>query len=147
MTIYLDSEYRCHLTNDGTRRPIETDAFDGKCAAYIEGYRYIPVGESWTRADGEVFHGEMIAPAEDYSALAKAQAQHEKDEAQRWGSLGIPQEQGMTASRNYPAESFLAVQGQLYRVIHGIRNGGSIITGQNVVPITTEDYIQIITEG
>ena len=72
MTIWLDSDYRCHLTDGGAYRAVETDVFDGKCAAYIEGYRYIPVGESWTRADGEVFHGEMIAPAEDYGALAKA---------------------------------------------------------------------------
>ena len=88
MTIWLDSDYRCHLTDGGAYRAVETDVFDGKCAAYIEGYRYIPVGESWTRADGEVFHGEMIAPAEDYSALAKAQAQHEKDEASHLEELG-----------------------------------------------------------
>ena len=41
MTIYLDSDFRCHLVDDGTRSPIETDAFDGKCASYIEGYRYV----------------------------------------------------------------------------------------------------------
>lgn len=88
MKIYLDSDYVCHLTNDGTMQAVETDVFDGKCSEYIEGYRYIPAGESWTRADGEVFHGEMIAPAEDYSALAKAQAQHEKDEASHLEELG-----------------------------------------------------------
>lgn len=147
MIIYLDSDFRCHLINDGTRRPVETDAFDGKCAAYIEGYRFVPAGESWTRSDGAVFNGLMISPAEDYSRLEKAQRQYELDEAVRWTSMDIPQEQGMTATRNYPAESFLAVQGQIYRVLHGIRNGGSIITGQNVVPITTEDYIRFITEG
>ena len=69
MTIYLDSEYRCHLTNDGTRRPVETDAFNGKCAAYIEGYRYIPDGESWTRSDGAVFNGLMVAPAKAYDRI------------------------------------------------------------------------------
>ena len=147
MTIYLDSDYRCHLTNDGSRRPVEIDAFDGKCAAYIEGYRFIPTGENWTRPDGAVFAGEMIAPAEDYARLEKAQRQYEQDEAVRWGGLDIPQEQDFTATRNYPAESFLAVQGQLYQVIHGIPNGGRIITGQNVKPITTQEYINIITEG
>lgn len=69
-------------------REAETDFFDGKCAAYIEGYRFVPRGETWVREDGEVFHGEMIAPAEDYSALAKAQAQHELDEAAHLEELG-----------------------------------------------------------
>lgn len=73
-TIYIDNDYRCHAANpDGTFREVETDAFDGKCDAYIEGYRYIPAGESWTREDGEVFAGEMIAPAVDYSELDDAQ--------------------------------------------------------------------------
>ena len=81
MTIYLDSCFRCHLTDDGTMRMTETDAFDGKCAAYIEGYRFIPAGESWTRSDGAIFHGEMVAPAESSAALDRAQAQHEADMA------------------------------------------------------------------
>lgn len=71
MTIYLDSDFRCHLVDDGTRSPIETDAFDGKSAAYIEGYRYVPAGENWTRPDGVIFYGKMIAPAEDYVRLEK----------------------------------------------------------------------------
>ena len=74
MKVYLDSDFRCHLTNDGTMKEAETDFFDGKCAAFIEGYRFVPAGESWTRSDGVVFHGEMIAAAEDYGALEKAQA-------------------------------------------------------------------------
>ena len=88
MTIYLDSDFVCHLINDGTMRETETDFFDGKCAAYIEGYRFIPAGESWTRADGAVFHGEMVAPAEDYGALAKAQQQYETDEVAHLAELG-----------------------------------------------------------
>lgn len=81
MTIYLDSDYRCHLSAGEGMQAVETDIFDGKCAIYIEGYRFVPAGESWTRADGVVFTGLMVAPAEDYSALAKAQAQYEADEA------------------------------------------------------------------
>ena len=73
MKIYLDVEYRCHLTDDGTMKEAETDFFDDKCTVFIEGYRFIPAGESWTRRDGVVFHGEMIAPAEDYDSLTKAQ--------------------------------------------------------------------------
>ena len=83
MTIYIDSDFRCHLTDDGTMRPVETDFFDGKCKAYVEGYHLVPEGESWTSPDGKVFHGGlMIFPAEDYSALAKAQVQYEADMAQ-----------------------------------------------------------------
>lgn len=81
-TIYLDSDFKCHVADDGTMTAVETDAFDGKCDAYIEGYRYVPSGETWTRSDGAVFYGEMIAPWKDYKELAAAQAQHERDNAE-----------------------------------------------------------------
>jgi hypothetical protein len=77
-TIYIDSEYKCHITDDGTMTAIETDYFDGKCDAFIEGYRFVPDGETWTRSDGAVFHGEMIAPWEDYAELDNAQREHER---------------------------------------------------------------------
>ena len=88
MTIYLDSDFRCHLSDGGSMRPIETDLFNGKCSAFIEGYRFVPVGESWTRADGAVFRGQMIAPAEDYSRLEKAQQQYEEDESIHLAEIG-----------------------------------------------------------
>lgn len=78
-TIYIDPDFKCHVTDDGTMTAVETDFFDGKCAAFIEGYRYIPSVESWTRSDGVVFHGEMIAPFKPYNQLAAAQAQYEAD--------------------------------------------------------------------
>ena len=70
MTIYLDDDFKCHVENDGTMREVETDFFDGKCTEFIEGYRFVPDGESWTREDGAVFTGEMIAPWRDYTELA-----------------------------------------------------------------------------
>lgn len=80
MTIYIDSEYRCHTTNpDGIYREIKTDFFDGKCATFIEGYRFVPDGESWTRSDGKTFTGEMVAPWTDYILLEVAQLQYELD--------------------------------------------------------------------
>lgn len=88
MTIYLDSDFRCHLTDDGTRRPTETSFFDGKCASYIEGFRFVPAGETWTRPDGAVFAGEMITAAEDSRALVRAQEQFELDEAAHAEELG-----------------------------------------------------------
>ena len=88
MKLYLDGEYRCHtLPADGLREA-ETGFFDGKCASYTEGFRFVPPGESWTRADGTVFQGEMIAPAEDLRMLEKLQAQHEADEQAHLAELG-----------------------------------------------------------
>ena len=81
MTIYIDNDYRCHISNpDGTLTAVETDAFDGKCPAYIEGYRYIPAGESWTRPDGVTFAGEMIAPWRDWRTLDVAQRDYEREQ-------------------------------------------------------------------
>ena len=80
--IYIDYEYKCHVTNDGTLTAVETDFFNGKCQTFIEGYRFVPAGESWTREDGKMFHGEMVAPWKNYTELAAAQAQYETDQAE-----------------------------------------------------------------
>ena len=77
-TIYLDSDYKCHLLNDGMTS-IETDAFDGKCQTFIEGYRFVPSGRSWTREDGKVFVGEMVSPWKSYFELDAAQREYEKE--------------------------------------------------------------------
>lgn len=74
MTIYIDSDYRCHTADDGTRRAFDVPFFDGKCTEFVEGYRYVPSGETWTRSDGQVFKGEMIAPCRDYSQIAEIQS-------------------------------------------------------------------------
>ena len=78
MVIYIDADYKCHVFNDGTMAPIETDFFDNKCTALIEGYRFIPAGETWVRHDGVAFSGEMIAPWQNYSELDSAQREYEK---------------------------------------------------------------------
>lgn len=80
MKIYIDSEFKCYATDqDGTFREVETSFFDGKCDTFIEGYRYIPSGESWTREDGVAFIGEMITPYKDHVILLACQEQYEKD--------------------------------------------------------------------
>ena len=79
-TIYIDNEFKCHTVNDGTRTPVETDAFDGKCDTFIEGYRIVPAGETWTRSDGEAFQGEMMAPWKDFKQLDAAQRQYEREQ-------------------------------------------------------------------
>ena len=71
--IYIDSDFKCHVSDpDCVYTAVETNVFDGKCAEYIEGYRFVPSGETWTRPDGVVFAGEMIAPWKDWRQLDDA---------------------------------------------------------------------------
>lgn len=80
MKIYIDSEFKCHINNhDGIFKEIETDFFNDKCDTFIEGHRFVPHGESWTRSDGYVFQGKMITAWKDYSELAYAQQEYERN--------------------------------------------------------------------
>ena len=74
MTIYIDSDYKCYTSEADGRRAIETDDFNGKCTEWIESFRFVPEGETWTREDGEEFRGEMVAPWKDLSNAYAAQA-------------------------------------------------------------------------
>lgn len=78
-TIYIDSDFKCHVSDDGTMTAVETDFFDGKCDAMTEGYRFVPAGQSWTRSDGAVFRGEMIAPWKPWEELDAAQRAYERE--------------------------------------------------------------------
>lgn len=93
MIVFVDKDYKCHVTNDGTMTAVETDFFDGKCDAFLEGYRLVPKGESWMRSDGVVFLGEMIAPWKDFALLDDAQRQYEQaliaDMQQALKTLGV----------------------------------------------------------
>ena len=75
MTIYIDSDYKCYVSAADGRRAIETNEFDGKCEEWIESYRFVPAGETWTREDGEVFTN-MTAPWKDLSEAYTAQADY-----------------------------------------------------------------------
>ena len=81
MKIYIDSDYKCHISLADGLTAVETDAFEDKCSRYIQGYRFVPAGESWTREDGHTFTGEMIAPWRDYAILAEFQAIYEEEQA------------------------------------------------------------------
>ena len=83
MTIYIDDDYKCHTSPGDGLTAVETYAFDGKCRQYIEGYRFVPAGQSWTREDGQVFTGEMVAPWRDYAILAEFQALYEEEQAKQ----------------------------------------------------------------
>ena len=81
MTIYIDNDYKCHVSPGDGLTAVETNAFDGKCGRYIEGYRLVPAGCTWTREDGQVFTGEMVSPWRDYAILAEMQALYEEEQA------------------------------------------------------------------
>ena len=83
MTIYIDNDYKCHVTDDGTRRAFDVSLFDGKCTEFIEGYRFVPSGETWTRPDGQVFAGEMITPCRDYSQISEIQTAVDRISAEK----------------------------------------------------------------
>lgn len=80
MTIYIDSDYKCHITTADGLTAVETDVFDGMCAAYIEGYRFVPAGASWTRPDGVIFQGEMVSPWKPWRELDSAQRAYEQEQ-------------------------------------------------------------------
>lgn len=80
MKIYIDSDYKCHTTPGDGLTAVETDVFDGKCPAYIEGYRFVPVGQTWTRPDGVVFQGEMVSPWKLWRELDAAQRAYEQEQ-------------------------------------------------------------------
>lgn len=80
MTIYIDSDYKCHTEPGEGLTAVETKFFDGMSPTYIEGYRFVPDGETWVRDDGETFTGEMVAPWTDWQELDKAQGVYEREQ-------------------------------------------------------------------
>lgn len=94
MKIYIDAEFKCHTTNpEGNFREFDGTFFDGMCDTFIEGYRYVPSGEIWTRPDGVTFSGEMIAPWKDWRELDEAQRDYEREQiaeyAEALKTLGV----------------------------------------------------------
>lgn len=83
MIVYIDSNYKCHVSQGEGMTAVDTEFFDGKCRQFIEGYRFVPAGETWIREDGQAFAGGMIAPWRDYEILSELQevAQEEQDKA------------------------------------------------------------------
>lgn len=80
MKIYLDEDFCCHTSSESAVTTIETDFFDEKAPGYIEGYRFVPAGESWTREDGAVFAGEMASPWKDWTELDAVQREYEREQ-------------------------------------------------------------------
>ena len=78
MKIYIDGDYKCHPGPGEGLRPVEAAFFRNAAPAYLEGYRFIPSGESRTGEDGTVFVGEMAAPWKDWEGLDRAQRVYER---------------------------------------------------------------------
>ena len=41
MKIYIDSNFKCYTASAEGRREFDAEFFDGKCGAFVEGYRYV----------------------------------------------------------------------------------------------------------
>lgn len=86
MKIYIDENYKCHVSNpDGIYTEIDTPKqFNGKCTAYIEGYRVRPEGYTYIREDGFVFgpEGTSVSPWRDLALLQEFQTQYEQQLAE-----------------------------------------------------------------
>lgn len=108
--IYIDSDFKCHVVNDGTMTAVETDFFDGKCDEFIKGYRLVPYGYAWIREDGVEFHGEMIAPWKPYEELAAAQSAWEHEELER-----LREENERLAAEKEAAEATVATMEVAYQ--------------------------------
>ena len=72
MTIYIDNDYKCHVSDAEGRKAVETDFFDGKCEEWIESFRLVPAGETWVREDGVMFTN-VTAPWKDLGEAYAAQ--------------------------------------------------------------------------
>ena len=68
MTVYIDENFLCHTKFAEGRRAFQLPFFQGKCDRFVEGYRYLPPGETWGG-----FRGEMLCPAENFELLSLAQ--------------------------------------------------------------------------
>lgn len=66
-TIYVDSDFKCHVADDGTMTAVETDFFDGKCDTFVEGYCY-------DTRNGYV----QIYPVKPFGELDAAQREYER---------------------------------------------------------------------
>ena len=82
MMIYINTDFKCHTVAGDGMTAVETTAFDGKCVAYIEGYRFVPAGKTWTREDGTVFTGEMVSPWKPWAELDGIQRAYEREQVQ-----------------------------------------------------------------
>lgn len=80
-TIYIDVDFKCHVTNDGTVTAVETDFFDGKCDTFVEGYCY---------DDRKGYL--QIYPWKPYNELDAAQREYEKAQLAEYEAIVAEQD-------------------------------------------------------
>lgn len=76
MIVYVDMDYKCHATNEGTMREVDSDFFNGKCPTFIEGYCY---------DDSKGYA--HIYPWKPLSGLEEAQREYEKQQLAEYEAL------------------------------------------------------------
>ena len=80
MKLYIDTDYKVHTAAGDGLTAVETDVFDGKCAADMEGSRYVPPGGTWERGDGTAIPNGMLAPWKNIQVLEAAQREYEREQ-------------------------------------------------------------------
>lgn len=80
MTIYIDSDFKCHSATADGLTAVETAFFDGKAPEFVEGYRFVPAGSVWVRSDGAEFQGEMVSPWKPWEELDAIQREYEREQ-------------------------------------------------------------------
>lgn len=83
MKIYIDQDFKCHTSLSEGMTEIETPFFDGKCNTYIEGYRFVPSGQTWVRPDGTNLTGEMAIPWKPWTELDQVQRLYEQEQYEK----------------------------------------------------------------
>lgn len=79
MKIYIDSDFKCHATDpDNIYRAFDVPFFNLKCPEFIEGYRYVPMGETWIDSNGVENIGEIISHWKSWDELDAAQYAYEQ---------------------------------------------------------------------
>ena len=74
MRIYVDinNDFKCYTSNAGAMREINLEFFDGKCKAFIEGFRCIPATDA---SGNEIF---TVFAWREFSLLEEFQRQYEE---------------------------------------------------------------------
>ena len=88
-TIFLDSEYMCHLTNDGTRMEVQTEVLDHLCDNAIELMRYIPEGKTWVHPKGFTVYGEFVQATDSAKIDAYQRQAYIEDMENALALLGV----------------------------------------------------------
>jgi len=61
-TICIDNDFACYPAGTADMREVDVELYLDDCTdEHLSELRFVPAGESWTRPDGVVFHGEMLS--------------------------------------------------------------------------------------